>query len=444
MRVTHPSSVAGRAPRKRGLAVAILGAALLTASLGSIGAQASPPPAADPAAISYWNDIAVKVITIDAGKANAEGFLWLGFTQAAVYNAVVGITRDYKLYKWHAHARKHASPQAAAAAAAFGVLMEYFGDIPAAVLRLNAAYAAALLLVPDGKSEDRGVAFGERAAARLIHLREDDGRFTVLPPLPPPGPGIWRPTPVAEAPFFDPWLSVVRPLLLRSPSQFRPRAPYKLTSRKYAKELNEVKKMGSIGSTDRTPEQTATAVFISGATFGVAGAALRDLSARRHLSISKAARLFAAVDMSMADAIGVAWDAKYRYAFWRPITAIRLADTDGNPDTVADPGWTPLLATPPYPDWTSGLNSIMGAATRAVSRVMGTSRIDLNVPSSATMTTRHYEWASELMRDSIDARVWSGIHFRSADVLAAKGGKKVGDYALDHYFKRIHHRHHHD
>ena len=263
----------------------------------------------------------------------------------------------------------------------------------------------------------------------------------MLPPLPPPGPGIWRPTPTAEAPFFDPWLAKLRPLMLRSPSQFRSRPPFKLTSRRYAKEVNEVKKMGSIDSTDRTPEQTATALFISGATFGVAGAALRDLSARRHLSISKAARLFAAVDMSMADAIGVAWDAKYKYHFWRPITAIRLADTDDNPLTVADPLWTPLLATPPYPDWTSGLNNIMGAAVRAVSRVMGTSRIDLNIPSSATMTTRHYEWASDLMRDSIDARVWSGIHFRTADVLAAKSGKKVGDYALDHYFKRIHHHH---
>jgi hypothetical protein len=441
MRVTHPTPIAGHAPRRRALVTAILGAALLMASLGSVGAQASPPPAADPAAISYWNDIAVKVITIDAGKANAEGFMWLGFTQAAVYNAVVGITRDYKLYKWHAHARKHASPEAAAGAAAFGVLMEYFGANPAAVLRLNAAYAAALLVIPDGKSKDRGIAFGERAAARLTHLREGDGRGAVLPPLPPPGPGIWRPTPTAEAPFFDPWLAQLRPLMLRSPSQYRSRAPFKLTSRRYAKELNEVQKMGSIGSTDRTPEQTATALFISGATFGVAGAALRDLSARRHLSIGKAARLFAAVDMSMADAIVVAWDAKYHFHFWRPITAIRLADTDDNPLTVADPLWTPLLATPPYPDWTSGLCSIMGAATRAVSRVMGTSRIDLNIPSSATMTTRHYEWASDLMRDSIDARVWSGIHFRTADVLAAKGGKKVGDYALDHYFKRIHHHH---
>ena len=133
MRVTHPTPIAGYAPRRRALVTAILGAALLMASLGSVGAQASPPPAADPAAISYWNDIAVKVITIDAGKANAEGFMWLGFTQAAVYNAVVGITRDYKLYKWHAHARKHASPEAAAGAAAFGVLMEYFGANPAAV-----------------------------------------------------------------------------------------------------------------------------------------------------------------------------------------------------------------------------------------------------------------------------------------------------------------------
>lgn len=439
MRVTHPSSVASRAPRRRGFVAAVLGATLLTASLGSVGAQASSHPAADPAAISYWNDIAVKVITIDAGKANAEGFLWLAFTQAAVYNAVVGITKDYQLYKWHAHAPKHASPEAAAGTAAYRVLLTYFGSIPAAVTRLEAARIDAIGSIPEGKSKDRGIAFGERAATRLINLRVGDGRFAVLAPLPPLGPGIWRPTPVAEAPFLDPWLSQVRPLLLRSPSQFRPPGPFKLTSRRYAKEFNEVKKMGSIGSTDRTPDQTATAIYISGIPFGVAGAALRDLSARRHLSISKAARLFAAVDMSMADAIGVAWDAKYTYHFWRPITAIRLADTDDNLDTVADPGWTPLLATPPYPDWTSGLNNVIGAASRALSRILGTSRIDLNIPSSATMTTRHYEWASQLTQDAVDARVWSGIHFRTADVLAKRTGQKVGDWAMDHYFKRIHH-----
>lgn len=440
MSVTYPT-VSARPPRRRLVATAILGAALLTASLGSAAAQASSHPAADPAAISYWNDIAVKVITVDAGKANAEGFLWLAFAQAAVYNAVVGITRDYQLYKWHAHARRHASPQAAAATAAYRVLLTYFGSIPAAVTRLEAARIESLGLISEGKSKDRGIAFGERAAARLIELRVDDGRFAVLPDLPLPGPGIWRPTPPLNPPFLDPWLSLVRPLLLRSPSQFRPPPPFKLTSRRYAKEFNEVKKMGSIDSTDRTPDQTATAIYISGIPFAVAGAALRDLSARRHLSISKAARLFAAVDMSMADAIGVAWDAKYTYHFWRPITAIRMADTNVNPDTVADPGWTPLLVTPPYPDWTSGLNNIIGAATRALSRILGTSRIDLNIPSSATMTTRHYEWASELTRDSVDARVWSGIHFRTADVLAKQTGQKVGDWAMDHYFKRIHHHH---
>ena len=244
MRVTQPSSVARHAPRRRGLAAAILGAALLTTSLGTVGAQASPPPAADPAAISFWNDIAVKVVTVDAGKANAEGFLWLAFAQAAVYNAVVGITKDYKLYKWHAHARKHASPQAAAGRAAYrspagpisGTSRQPSRDWRPPDRRDGAG-------VPDGKSKDRGIAFGERAAARLIHLREDDGRFAVLPPLPPPGPGIWRPTPVAEAPFLDPWLSQLRPLLLRSPSQFRSRPPFKLTSRRYAKEVNEVQEV---------------------------------------------------------------------------------------------------------------------------------------------------------------------------------------------------------
>ena len=126
--------------------------------------------------------------------------------------------------------------------------------------------------------------------------------------------------------------------------------------------------------------------------------------------------------MSMADALGVAWYAKFNYHFWRPITAIRLADTDGNDATGADPMWTPLIVTPPYPDSVSGFNTITSSMTRALTHVLGTSRIDLYITSPATMTTRHYEWASQLTSDAINGRVWSGIHFRTADLDAYRMG----------------------
>jgi hypothetical protein len=153
------------------------------------------------------------------------------------------------------------------------------------------------------------------------------------------------------------------------------------------------------------------------------------------MDISDGARLLAAVDLSTADAVGTCWDCKYHYGFWRPITAVRLAAEDGNPATEADPAWEPLVATPPYPDYSSGLNSVVGAATRALTRVLGTDRIDLRLGSTVTNTTRSYESADALRRDAVDARVWSGIHFRTADEVGLAGGTAVADWALDRYFQ---------
>jgi hypothetical protein len=139
--------------------------------------------------------------------------------------------------------------------------------------------------------------------------------------------------------------------------------------------------------------------------------------------------------MSAADGAITSWDSKLEFGYWRPVTAIQLADTDGNPDTLPDPGWLPLIATPPYPDYTSGLNTLMGAVTRTLSGILGLGggRIDVNITVAGT--TRHYEFASELNQDAVDARVWSGIHFRTADVVGIETGTQVGDWALDNYFQ---------
>ncbi len=419
--------------RRRGRGAALVATALLSTSVGSVEASASPPQsAADPKVIRDWNTIAFDTIVVDAGKANAEAFIWFAFEQAAVYNAVVGITRSYELYDWNARGPRGASPQAAAAVAAHDVLLEYF---PASQGRLDTALAASLAEIHDGPTKQQGIRYGERAADRLIERRENDGRFASVTFDVPPAPGVWRPTPTAFAPFFDPWLSQLRPLLLDAPNQFRPGPPPAMTSRTYTEDFNEVKAVGSATSTVRTPGQTATAQFIAGSTIPLVSSSLRDLAARRQLDISDSARLFAAVAMSAADGVITSWDSKFEFGFWRPITAIRMADTDGNPDTLADPAWLPLLATPPYPDYTSGLNSIVGAVTRAVSGTLGLGggRIDLNITVAGT--TRHYEFASQLNQDGVDARVWSGIHFRTADVVAIEAGTQVGDWALDNYFQ---------
>jgi hypothetical protein len=206
-----------------------------------------------------------------------------------------------------------------------------------------------------------------------------------------------------------------------------------MTSAEYAADFQEVKAFGSKEGSARTPLQTETALFIASINPGPFQAALRDLAVRKEMDISDRARLFAAVTMSVADAIITVWDSKAHFGFWRPITAIQQADEDGNPATTADPTFEPLIATPPYPDYTSGLNGVVGSSTRALTRVLGTDRIDLTI--SSPVTTRYYEFADELCADAVDARVWSGIHFRFADVASMAQGRQVADWAADRYFK---------
>jgi hypothetical protein len=245
-----------------------------------------------------------------------------------------------------------------------------------------------------------------------------------------------------------PWLSQVRPFTLRSPSQFRPGPPPALTSPTYTTEFNEVKDFGSKTGSSRSDAQTQTALFFSDIAIGALQGSLRDLATRRGLNISDSARLFAAADLAGSDSGIAAWDAKFHYHWWRPITAITLAADDGNPDTAADGLWAPLITTPPYPDYPSGLCNLMAAVSRSVTRVMSTipgtvpGSLDLNITSVAAglpgaPLTRHYATAADLLTDAINARVWSGIHFRTADVVAAQMGTQVSNWALDHYFKRI-------
>jgi hypothetical protein len=391
--------------------------------------------------ITDWNATMVATIVVDAGKANAEGIFWYSFVQAAVYNAVNGITRKYDLYKWHRYGPRSASPEAAAATAAYRVLLYYF---PASQTRLDAAYAVSLAKIPDSRSKRQGIRYGKHAAAHIIGLRTGDGRFAPITLNVPLDSGVWRPTPPAMAPMLIPWLSQVRPFTMRSPDQFRPGPPPALTSATYTTEFNEVKAFGAKTGSSRSIDQTQTALFFSDIAIGALQGSLRDLATRRGLNISDSARLFAAADLAGSDSGIAAWDAKFYYHWWRPITAIQLAASDGNPDTAPDGLWAPLINTPPYPDYPSGLCNLMAAVTRSVTRVLGDGTIDLNITSIAGGTpgfplTRHYATASDLLTDAMNARIWSGIHFRTADVVAAEMGTSVANYALDHYFRPTRH-----
>jgi hypothetical protein len=229
-------------------------------------------------------------------------------------------------------------------------------------------------------------------------------------------------------------------LLVRSGAQFGdPGPPPALTSARYTRDFNEVKKLGSANSTTRTTEQTATARFFSGNPVVQFNMALRDQMTLRHLDIVDAARMFAAVGMSWADTIISIWYAKYRYGFWRPITAINLADTDGNAATIPDPEWVPLLATPPYPEYVGGYTGAIGAFTRVLERVLGTRHLRLTFTSTAVPgVTRSYDSGRAVDREVVDARVWLGIHFRFGDTRGLRMGHQVADWALDRYFRPVH------
>jgi hypothetical protein len=408
------------------------------ATVEAVGSVAGPG-AADPAVITEWNAIAVRTIAgpapSGAGKANAEAFLWYAFVHAAVYNAVVGITGEYELYNWNARGPKGGSPQAAAAAAAHRLLRQYFGGTPAIAARLDADLATSLGQIPDGVPKEQGIRYGRAAADRIITLRADDGRFAAVTynPPDPTAPGVWRPTPPANTPFFDPWLGQVDPLVLNSLTQFAPSPPPAIASELYVQEFNEVRDYGVREGSRRSAAQTESARFFSDIPIVPLQASLRDLVARRQLSISNSARLFAAVELSIADSIGTVWNGKLRYAWWRPITAIREANSDGNPATAAVPGWEPFIVTPPYPEWPSGLTSVIGALSTTLARLNADGRVDLNITSAAAGVTRHYDDAAVIQQDAVDARVWSGIHFRTADEVSIGIGTQVANWTLDHY-----------
>jgi len=419
--------------------IAAFTAAILFGALTAGTATAATPAtvaAGDPAVITDWNAIAVNTLVGDPTKTPVDAILYMAFMHAAVYNAVVGVEGRYQPYRFHAHAPRGSSAQAAAVAAAHQVLVTYS---PSAQATLDGAYAASLAQIPDGKAKTQGIAFGTRAADSLIRLRAHDGRNAPILFTKPPAPGVWRPTPPAFAPMIDPWLGFVTPLLVHSATQFGPPPPPALTSGRYTRDFNEVKALGSATSTVRTAEQTSTALFFSGLANVQLQAALRDQAMVRHLDIVGAARMFAAADMSAADTIISVWHAKYVYGSWRPDTAINLADTDGNPATDPDPSWVPLRPDPAYPEYPSGYNGFAAAATWALERLFHTQQLQLTLISTAVPgVQRHYATGGALRQDVVNGRMWLGVHFRFADTASRDMGIRLTDWTLDHYFRPIH------
>ena len=257
--------------------------------------------------------------------------------------------------------------------------------------------------------------------------------MTYTPPD-PPIPGVWIPT--APTPPLGTYLGLMRPFSLVSADQFRPSGPPALGSKKWARDYNEVKEIGSSSSTTRTAEQTLAARFWAEPPVQQARGSFRKFVLDHDLDVVDASRFMAMISVTYADALIACFDAKYHYAFWRPITAIRAGDTDGNEETLGDPTWSTLLpSTPNHPEYPSAHSCVTPAGGRVVARFLGTGEIDFTVPSLTGLGDRHFDQVKDLEYDVGNARIWGGIHFRSAVEDGITIGKKTVDQVLAHHFQ---------
>jgi hypothetical protein len=355
----------------------------------------------------------------------------------AVHDALNGIEANYDRYASAAN-DPLASPVAAAAQAAHDVLVSIF---PAMQADLDAKLAASLANVVDQDAKVRGIALGQAAAAALIALRANDGADAVVTLSYTVEPGIWRPTPPAGLPALEPQWPHVTPFGMSSGDQFRAGAPHALNSPEYTADFIEVKNYGSATSAVRSADQTHYAHFWYEPSPVTWNRLARVALENRPKNIWKTARLFALMNMAMADGYIASFDTKYAYLSWRPITAIREADTDGNDDTAPDPTWTPLRVTPPMPDQTSGHATEGFAARAALIETFGDALrepIEMTtataVPSGSTRTWTSFTQAAE---ENADSRVMVGIHTRQSVIDGEKQGRAIGDLIVRSFFLPI-------
>lgn len=384
-------------------------------------------------AVTDWNLIAQNAIVV--GRPVGSSLVLEGIVQAAIYDSVVATEGHYEPFVASPKVNRPVSTAAAVAAAARGVLVV---RVPTQTASIEAQYAAYLAAIPDGPAKSNGIAVGDQVAQAILAWRANDHfdeNVTYVQPT--PGPGVFEP--VLPTTPVDVKLARVTPLTLRSNSQFRPDGPNPLSSAEYAEDFNEVKAYGRADSTIRSPAQTDVALFWSDNTAVQWPQALRALAIQKRLGVADSARMLILAHVAVADALLACFDAKYHYLFWRPIHAIQRADTDGNPDTQADPTWSPLLFVnhPEYP-------GAHGCGTTAVAETMaaffGTDKVAFSVESAvATVAqkTRSYERFTDAAKEVYDARTWGGLHFRNSTMEGAKIGRKVARYVAANFFRPV-------
>jgi hypothetical protein len=397
-----------------------------------------PISAATPDPVLEWIDV-MNTTVLAAGTPPNVTSRVVALVSASVFDAVNGIEPRFRPLQVRPDAPDRASESAAAIQAAYAILLDLYPAQSAPLATRRNASLAALASIEKADSIAAGVAWGQTVADAVWASRLTDG-FTPTPPpflgvlgiVGTPGAvGFWRPTPPANASGATPQIATMTPWVLRRPSQFRLPPPLALNSPEYAADLNEVKVMGTLSGSMRTPDQSEFALFWALNTPLAWNRVAAQISAARGLTLTENARLFALLNLSLSDSLIACWDGKYRYVFWRPITAIRAGLTPAD----ADPLWEPWLdstsGTPAHPEYPSAHSSMSGAAAFILAAAFGENTA-FTVSSETRPGTRAYSSFSDATAEIVDARVFGGIHFRTSCLRANALGRAVADYVSRH------------
>ncbi len=415
------------------LAVGFVLGALGTAGVLAAGAYARTPRTSASVSgqpVLYWNQVLLSIVnTPGAQPANIQPTRNFAIVHAAIYDAVDAIDRTHEPYLIDIRAPRSASETAAADAAAHTALVNLY---PAQQGALDLDYTAELAKVADGPAKDKGVRVGEQIATDLLAIRMNDGSNVTPPPfVPGTAPGDFRPTPPNfPTPAFTTW-GRVTPFVLDSGSQFRPPAPQPLTSDAYTDAINEVQLVGSATSTTRTAEQTEIGKFWNAPIQNFWNQIAQTVALAHHTDLATTARLFAALNLSFADSTIAFYDGKYTYQLWRPVTAIRLADTDDNPDTIADSNWLPLAGnTPADPSYPGAHSTISAAGADVLASFFGDHQAFAVTSPALPGVTRSFTSFSSAAAEAGVSRIYAGVHTRLDHIAGVTLGHDVAGFVL--------------
>jgi membrane-associated phospholipid phosphatase len=379
--------------------------------------------------VTDWNNAALDAIR--AGRtAPPIASRSLAILHVSIYDAVNGIARTHEPYLVQSAVQASASREAAASAAAHDALVNLF---PANASSFDALHAAILATIPDGSRKAAGIAWGEFVANQILVARANDGSDAVVPPPGGSGPGVWVPTPPAFLPYLLPQWGFVVPFAMSSSSEFRPPGPPALDSQQYAADYNEVKELGAAVGSTRTEEQTEIALFwADGAGTetppGHWNSIAQIIAAAQGNTLEENGRLFALLNIAMADAAVCAWDAKYTFDFWRPVTAIAFAEPELH--------WMSFIITPPFPDYVSGHSTFSAAAATVLPLFYGTTNLPFTTGSDFLPGVyRSFSTCIDAAEEAAASRIYGGIHFRSASEDGLQAGISIGEWTVTHYLQ---------